>query len=559
MIGRQHPFKYLYIGMAFLIFFSKPVLSQTVTAAISPSQVDLGQPVEYTVTISGGNIQSLTLPDFSGKFNILNSGKSTSYAMVNGNVSFSETRRFLLMPIQKGKYLLEPTTVLINGNTFKSNTVEVRVLPSNTPSSPSAPPISSQTKEPIFAQVTLSKHTVYQGEALVYDMTLYRRIQLFGNVGFEIPDFSGFWAKDMPADQQDRNVVVNGQNHLARTLVKRLLFPINAGTLTIKSARIGFVLNPFEGNRVILASEQKVTVKPLPEKGKPDYFSGIVGQFQLQTQLKSTSFVQDAPLYLSIVIKGQGNLAPLKEVFVPESQSFKAYVAQVTDLKTEGLSQEKKLEYVIIPRVSGKLNIPEFLFSFFNPATKQYQILKTPPLSLDVLPKLNNGSAPQRPLFQEDIRYLKPISSLNQPYFWQSPWMLSPVLFLALWGLFTLLLKLKTAIPKPLKYLLERNQDFKKIKRLRENPRHLQPLQDILLKVISQKIKAPCQGKTKDALRQQLQQANLSHPLIQDILSFLEDLAFALYSPQHITLKDQQALCDKALALMLEVNKLNIK
>lgn len=558
MIGNQYPLKRICIVMVSLIFFSKAVVSQTVTATISPSQVELGQPVEYTVTISGGNVQSFSLPDFSGKFNIVNSGKSTSYSMVNGNVSFSETRRFILVPTQKGKYLLEPAIVAINGSTFKSNTVEIRVISSN--SSSSAPThLSSQNKDPIFAQVKLSKNTVYQGEALVYDMTLYRRIQLFGNVGFEIPDFSGFWAKEMPADQQDRNVVVNGQNHLARTLVKRLLFPINTGILTIKSARIGFVLNPFEGNRVILAPEQKITVKPLPEQGKPNDFSGIVGNFRIQTQLKSNSFIQDTPIYLSIFIKGEGNLAPLKEFFVPDSQTFKAYVAQVTDLKTEGLSQEKKLDYVIIPRASGKINIPEFLFSFFNPSTKQYQTLKTPPLSLDILAKLNPSVNSQKKLFQEDTSSLKPISSLNQPQFWQSPWMLAPAFFLVLLTLFLLFSRLNISIPKPLKHLLEKNQDFKKIQKLRDNPQQLQPLQDVLLKTISQKINAPCQGKTKEALSQQLQDAHFPHALIQDILSFLDDLAFSLYAPQNISLQDKQALCDRGLRLILDVKKLNLK
>jgi hypothetical protein len=317
------------------------------------------------------------------------------------------------------------------------------------------------------------------------------------------------------------------------------------------------VINPFEGTRIVLVPEQKVTVLPLPESGKPEHFSGIVGQFTLHSSIDKTVAKQDTPITLKITIKGYGNLSPLKELWVPESSLFKAYVARITDLNSVGNQQAKQIEYMIIPRVPGTVVIPEFLFHFFDPSAKRYQTLRTRSVTLDVSPKQGQDSPDQTPVWKDDIRYLKPIKSAYHPYFWHSIFYKGVTLLLVLWGLTLGGYRFRSCFKIPI-FLLhwkQRYRDFQHIEEIRQNPNPdaLHRLQIIFLKNLSKAIHQACQGKTKDDLVNLLRQSTLSDNQVNQISNILDDLAFAVYAPTQVSLTDSQALCNRCIRLLKEI------
>ena len=117
-----------------------------------------------------------------------------------------------------------------------------------------------------------------------------------------------------------------------------------------------------------------ITVKDLPENGKPENFSGAVGKFAYDVKLSSKEGKTDEPLTYSVKISGSGNL---KTIEAPKPTMPDGF--EVFDPKTKedisnsggGMSGSKQYDYLIIPRQPGEYKIPANGFSLFRPQRGQ--------------------------------------------------------------------------------------------------------------------------------------------------------------------------------------------
>ena len=130
------------------------------------------------------------------------------------------------------------------------------------------------------------------------------------------PAFEGFWSQEVELDPKRRpvNETYNGKQYQVVDLLKYNLYPQRSGSLKLPTAEVGVAAqvqvrgrsrNPFDdffnGGRVqqvpmdLKSEAGAVSVKALPENGKPADFTGAVGKFNFETSISSKEGKTDDP------------------------------------------------------------------------------------------------------------------------------------------------------------------------------------------------------------------------------------------------------------------------
>lgn len=91
---------------------------------------------------------------------------------------------------------------------------------------------------------------------------------------------------------------------------------------------------------------------------------------------------------MKIVISGTGNLRLISTPEIKFPNDFEVYDPKVdlqTRLTHDGVTGNKVVEYLAIPRHAGKFKIPAVTFSYFDTKAKTYKTLKTEEYEINVL------------------------------------------------------------------------------------------------------------------------------------------------------------------------------
>lgn len=122
-------------------------------------------------------------------------------------------------------------------------------------------------------------------------------------------------------------------------------------------------------------------VLPLPKIGKPADFSGLIGNFTLNFNVKPVELSLGEPLTSTILINGRGSFTQKQcpELQIPH---FKSYPVQ-PKISTNLL----QCTQVFISEKSGSIIIPAVKLSFFNSSSASYETLKSKEISVSIVEK----------------------------------------------------------------------------------------------------------------------------------------------------------------------------
>lgn len=142
-------------------------------------------------------------------------------------------------------------------------------------------------------------------------------------------------------------------------------------------------------NREYSAKAPDITVRvvPFPDQNKPPSFYGAIGDFKFDFSLVSRSdvYVGDRLIVL-IKITGKGDMENLQMPHLCCQPGFSGFF-KIGDLPSIELSGNKKTWSVELrPQWDEIKEIPSLEFSFFNPETKQYTVLKSQSIPITVKP-----------------------------------------------------------------------------------------------------------------------------------------------------------------------------
>lgn len=555
-------------GILTLIFFlftgSAYAQSLQVSAQVDRQEVSVGEQLVYQVSISGENIQQVPnpkLPDLSGKFNVVSTSESTSMSWINGKISGSVAKIYVLVPLKTGVITLEPASVSFKGQTYQSNAIQIKVGKGNGRAQVVAVPGQNAN---IFLQSSLNKKEVYVGEEVVYSLILFTRLQLYGAPSWDVPGFQGFWSEGLQKHEKPYRQEMQGQPIFAIDILKKSLFPLNPGSITIGAAKMGFRTHPFEGQHEIQSQALTLKVLPLPQVGKPAYFMGAVGEFSLRAApLSQTSVVQNTPLTVKITLTGRGNLKNIQDLTWPEKSEFRIYKSKTQDQinQTDGVSGTRTFEYVMIPKVSGKVTVPAFSLSYFSPQTRSYKTISIPENTLTCLP-----SSPSQAMvstteklgssqLKQDISYLKsPIRVQAHPGW--GLWGMGAIILTA--SLLNIVRGVRDTLvqinPKAFRKKHARQLVLTQLQALQSDQQGgISELELIFLAFLADRLGQSVKGLTREELAAVLTFKEISPHIIDLTLALLDDTAQAIYAPVGASVADKPQLIARAKALIQDI------
>ena len=387
------------------------ILSSQVKFDVSVSKSKLGLNerlrVDFVMNQNGDNFSP---PKFEN-FQIIggpNQSIKTSY--VNGERSFSKTYSYFLKPLKKGTLKISQASIEIDNETYKSLPIEVTITDSV--KQPSDAVTQYYNDDDIELRALISKGSPFLNEPITVVYKLYYKapINISDARETETPKFKDFWSQTIKIPQlKVQREVYKGKNYNVVEWRKVVLYPQRVGELEISPLSLNLVLDvptdkrDFFGNviydqtsQLISTGMRRINVKNLPNQGKPDSFTGAVGEFEFDVILNKNSLRATESFQAELKVKGSGNLKlfDLPNILVPNSMElFEPEREELINTNLSGMSGSISKLFTIIPRFQGNFPIEEVEFSYFNPETEKYKILKSPRLTIDVFdgPALSNS------------------------------------------------------------------------------------------------------------------------------------------------------------------------
>ena len=598
--------KLIIILMTLMAYSTQTFADKVSFVASAPDVVVVGDQFRLSYTVTTQKVKDFRAPSIKG-FDVLmgpSRSEQSSTQIVNGSVSSTSsiTFTYILMANTAGEFTVPGASIVADGNQMISNSVKIKVLPQdqnhnssrrNNDNSSSIQPSSnaSVSNQDLFITATASKTNVYEQEAFVLTYKIYTRESNLQLNNAKLPDFKGFHSQEIEMTTNARWTPEHykGRNYYTTVYRQFVLFPQQSGKLFIEPAQFQMTVNkpvqsadPFDaffngGNNVIEIKKPITTpkiainVNPLPA-GKPTNFLGGVGEFNISSSINSKELKTNDAITIKLVISGTGNLKLISNPEIKFPDDFEVYDPKVDNqvrLTKEGLTGNKVIEYLAIPRHAGTYKIPGVSFSYFDIRSKSYKTLNTEDYVINV--EKGAGNADQvianftnkedLKVLGEDIRYIKQNEVTFQPkgsffYGSMSYWLFYIIPALA-FILFFIIYRKQAAENANVAKMRTKKANKVAIKRMKlagkllsENKKDA--FYDEVLKAlwgyISDKLNIPVSRLSKDNIEEKLRNHGVSEELIKEFLNALNDCEFARFAPG-----DENQAMDKVDSSSIEV------
>ena len=581
----------------------------TFVASVDRTRVGLDDRLVLTISVSGqdiGGIPEPELPALNG-FEIVgtNTSSSSQFSFINGKMTSSKTMDYIytLQPLEVGKFTIDSATFKFKGKTYKTDPIDIQVVTGTTSSKtrggpspgiqvPSTPaPAEVQVGDDLFLRANFDSQEVFLGQQVTVTFVLYNRTSL-ANVQYgQVPTFTGFWAEKI-YDAERLNFqqqVIGNKRYEVAVLKKLALFPTTIGEIKVEpmelvcdvQVRGGDFFDSFWGRtkRVKIASKAiTITVKPLPQEGKPQGFQGAVGRFAFKARVDHGQVKAGEPLELTLEIRGEGNLKTVSPPELPALENFTSFEPEIREeISSSGdkISGTKTYQYVLIPKEPGEYSIGAFNFSYFDPVEQSYRSASTESMAIKVLP----GETSDFPLaiglgrdeikiVGRDIRYIKPstlvLKDQRGDLYRNRAFQVLQVVPLAAIFAAALARRRRDRISRDIGYARWRRAHRLARQGLRAAQRSMQPEHSVqfygaMTKVLSDylgdKLNISVGGITRQQLRDELARGQLAEGLIKEVLDCLHTCDYSRFAPDAARLAGMETMLNRVKNLISQLQK----
>lgn len=452
---------------SFTLLLSCAVLGQQdpkFNAKVSRKTLGLNEQLSVEFSVDG-NGDYFKAPNFDG-FKVVRRGQSVQHINNFGKVTQSLVLSFVLQPLKKGTLTIGEASISIDDKEHKTSPIQVSVTdPVKNPqgvanSNPLGnlgfsssfgnfpfgfDPFAEEEEDlsdatlpelnanDVFVSVEVSKTNPFVNESIsiTYKLFIADKYGFAQGVVSNAPEFLNFVKEEEAIREwKPSKQVINGKNYNVVTLKQLLLYPQKAGKISLEplSVTLPIILPTnkvnFYGQRFSHRLEktfsgggQQLTIRELPQEGKPADFSGAVGQFSLEVGLSKNALNANETSQADVRISGRGNFKLFDLPTLQFPSALEVYAPEQKQEITSSLSGSKGMivsSYTIVPLYKGKYTIPPVSFSYFNPETEKYITQTSDELTINVLQgnTLHSDVAQNTHSAPEAFRYLKPDSGL---------------------------------------------------------------------------------------------------------------------------------------------------
>lgn len=325
-----------------------------------------------------------------------------------------------------------------------------------------------------------------------------------------------------------------------------------------------------------------ITVKPLPTEGKPEDFSGMVGDYKFSADFDRTNLKVGEALTLNINVKGDGTPGTISEPKLPDFGDFRSVPPENNISKKivgNKVVTTKDIKVFLYPKKKGTFEIPEITYSWFNPSKKRYETAKAGPWTIEV----EKGDSNTETVFQtpsagtsgtptvqkqeiealgQDIRFIHKIkqqeksSALHKSIpFWIAFFAAIPFYFIAVMFINIRRKHIGDAAlvrkGKANKLLKEKFANAREALRKNAGKEFFAALENGLIDYLSNLTNLEFKGMTRPQMKSELEKLGVKTDTIDAIDSWLEKCAFVRFAPvtasseeQTQMLKDVEKLCE---------------
>ena len=245
---------------------------------------------------------------------------------------------------------------------------------------------------PTKGSAEVSKTNPYLNEpvSIVYKLYVSQDTGVNNWRELDAPRYADFWSKNINIKNLTvENGTYKGEPYRYVILRKTVLYPQKIGELSIEPLVLDITVQTpsnrrdFFGqilnntiNKTVSAGKLKINVKPLPDTGKPNNFSGAVGKFDLLVTTSKKELLLSEAFQLNLEIKGNGNFNLFSFPSINLPQSLEVYEPErleklITNFK--GIRGSIKDQYTVVPSSPGKYSIPKISFNYFDPNDSKYK------------------------------------------------------------------------------------------------------------------------------------------------------------------------------------------
>lgn len=357
--------------------------------------------IDFSMNADGDNF---TPPDFDG-FRVVNGPmQQVSQQWVNGRGTFNKMYSYFLLPTQKGPVTIKQASIEINGQVYKTSPIRINVTAAiEMPKNPNdAPQISANDAIHLVAEVSKSNPYINEPITVVYKLYFSYNVGITNWRELDKPKYNDFWSQNLdPKELKVEEGTFNGERTRVVILKRVVLYPQKSGKLSIEPLSMDIDLElptnrrNFFGqvqttrdNKRVSAGAKVISVRALPEAGKPANFTGAVGKFTFRATPTKTTLKHGESLDLNVIVAGTGNLKlfDLPKPVVPTAlEMYDPVHTETVNTPLSGMTGNIADKYTIIPQYKGNYPIKPMSFSYFDLGSGTYKTITSPEIMIKVL------------------------------------------------------------------------------------------------------------------------------------------------------------------------------
>lgn len=577
-----------------LLFLMVPLLSGAQVqfdAKVSKKKLGVNERlrVDFTMNQDGDNFNP---PSFSNFTVVGGPNQAISNSWINGKKSYSKTYSYFLAPKQRGKFTIGQAEITIEGNVYKTTPVEVEVTAAvDQPTDGDNSEYVASENLHLVAEISNANPYLNEAITVVYKLYVSPRINVTDWRQIDNPKFSDFWSQNIDMQRlQVENGTYEGEPYRYVVLRKTVLYPQKTGKLDIEPLTLSVSVEvpgnrrDIFGNRfyetvdkTVAAGNRTINVKPLPQEGKPEGFTGAVGEnLRLKVTTDKKELRATESLEAKVEVSGRGNLKlfDLPPLTVPASmEKYEPEYSEDVSTNLGGMSGSISNAYTLVPQSKGKYPIPSVEFSYFDLDSESYKTLTSDEILIDVaaapagaVASNSSVTAAKQPVapVAKQFRYIKlntvlrPIgegSFMGSPLFWSL--FALPLLFIPLLIFFGKKReeragdvrgnRIRKADKLARKYLSEAKRN------LGDQTKFYDSLERALHNYLKAKLNIQTSEMSKEHIKELLESRGVAATTVTDFIELLKSCEFARYTPASNVAMQQDY--DKAVRVISEIDK----
>jgi hypothetical protein len=379
----------------------------SVEAQLDPEEVSLDQSARLTVVVKGSTEAALEPPQLEG-CDIQLTGQESNYTSINGYISTQSVLHYNIVPTRTGEINIAPLYALVDGKKYLVPALKLKVKPAGggqtSAGSAAQQPATGGTENTervsrgsgVELKMIAPEGPYYLGQLVPVQIKLLvpegypiqlRSLPILQGNGFTMGKISSAPAQKTEIIEGVPYQTVNWSTSITPVKTGEFDLATQLGVTVLervkRSMRGGIFDDPFfnihipmtqQVNRTLASAPISCTVDPLPEEGRPDDFSGAIGDFTVSATVSAKQASVGEPVMLKLEVEGRGNFDRVNLRQPDGGDNWKVYpsknrVELIDDTQFMG---KKVFEQIMVPQRSGSLRFPSMRFSYFDPDTKRY-------------------------------------------------------------------------------------------------------------------------------------------------------------------------------------------